>query len=378
MKTPAKRANFVNIQHSHGIACDNYSPSPVRTGFEETIAHKVDEGFATTSKKPGKVKAINHDGLIVEYDDGTSEGVMLGRRFGASSGMTIPHDMTTNLKVGDVFEKDAVLSYHAGFFRPDRFDPKVVRWMNGTLARVALMESRQTHEDACSISKEFSGRFSTRVTTPKRIVVAFDQHVRNLVEIGSHIGHSDPVCLIEDAITADRGLFSEDTLNTLKTLSAQSPRAKVSGTIDHIEVFYHGDKEDMNESLRAVADKSDDRMRKKRRSAGKSVFTGQVDEGYRINGDPLLMDTAVIVVYITHDVQMGVGDKAVFGNQLKTIVSEVFSYGVKTESGQEIDAIFGAVSIFNRIVGSPFEIGTTNVLLDIIGKKAATHFKGLK
>lgn len=377
-KEDSKRTNFSSIQQSHGIACDNYFPSPVRTGFEETIAGKVDEGFASSAKRAGKIKAVNNDGILVEYDDGSTEGMSLGRRFGAASGMMLPHDMVTQFKAGDTFEQGAILVYHKGFFQPDRFNPKVVRWMNGTLARVALLESKQTHEDACSISASFAERFSTRITTPKRIVVAFDQRVRNLVEVGSKIAHSDPVCLIEDAITADRGLFSEDALNTLKTLSGQSPRSKVSGVVDHIEVYYHGDKEDMNESLRLLADKSDERLRRKRKSSGKSVYTGQVDEGYNINGDPLLMDTAVIVVYITHDVKAGIGDKLVFSNQLKSVTSEVFNYPLTTESGQEVDAIFGALSIFNRIVGSPFEIGTTNVLLNIIGRNAAAIYKGLK
>jgi hypothetical protein len=35
-----------------------------------------------------------------------------------------------------------------------------------------------------------------------------------------------------------------------------------------------------------------------------------------------------------------------------------------------IDAIFGAESVSARIVNSPYLIGTTNVLLELIAKKA--------
>jgi hypothetical protein len=61
---------------------------------------------------------------------------------------------------------------------------------------------------------------------------------------------------------------------------------------------------------------------------------------------------------------------------MKTVFSEVMAYEMKTESGEIIDAVFGQKSIENRIVLSPAIIGTTNVLLDIIGKKAAAIFKG--
>ncbi len=364
------------MQQSHGIPCGNYVVSPVRTGFEETIAHKVGEGFASTARMNGTVLKVRSSGILVQYVDGSTQGYEIGRRFGNVSGMTIPHDLVTSFKEGDAFQAGDVLTYHSGFFKPDRFNPKQVRWMNGAVCTVALLESRQTHEDACSISRKFADTFGTRMTAVKRIVVNFDQHIHNLVKIGSAVAYSDTLCMIEDAVGTDTSLFTDATLNTLKALSGQSPRAKVTGTVDDVQVFYHGDKEDMSESLRALADVSDRRMADRRRSAGKIAFTGQVDEGYRIEGEPLLLDTAVIVVFITHTVGMGVGDKAVFGNQLKTVVSEVMDYPVSTQDGTEIQAIFGAKSIFDRIVASPFLIGTTTTLLGVIGKNTAKIFKG--
>ena len=47
-----------------------------------------------------------------------------------------------------------------------------------------------------------------------------------------------------------------------------------------------------------------------------------------------------------------------------------------TESGQEIDAIFGYRSIAARVVTSPVIMGTTATLLKVIGKKAANIYKG--
>ena len=48
---------------------------------------------------------------------------------------------------------------------------------------------------------------------------------------------------------------------------------------------------------------------------------------------------------------------------MKTVFSEVLDTEMRTESGQEIDAVFGATSISARIVESPFIIGTTTVVI---------------
>lgn len=55
---------------------------------------------------------------------------------------------------------------------------------------------------------------------------------------------------------------------------------------------------------------------------------------------------------------------------MKTVFSRVMDYEMKTESGAIIDAVFGQKSIDDRIVNSALTIGTTNTLLDVIGKKA--------
>ena len=94
----------------------------------------------------------------------------------------------------------------------------------------------------------------------------------------------------------------------------------------------------------------------------------------RIDKDPLDVDTAAIRVYITGDVGAGIGDKGVFGNQMKTVFAHVMSGVNQTESGEDLDALFGYVSISNRIVLSPEIMGTTNTLLRIMSKKVAERY----
>lgn len=371
-----KRTNFTSIQNNHGVACVGYHPNYVRTGYEQVIAHRVGKGFATTAEQDGVVVSRDDNGMVIQYKDGTKEGIQLGRRYGSAGGLTLAHEMTSEFDVGHKFKAEDVLAYNAGFFERDRFNPSNVLFKMGLLCNVALLESKQTHEDACSISVDLSNRLQTKTTKIKDVMIGFTQQVTNVLAQGSTVDHDSILCVIEDSSTAGANLFDKDSLNTLRMLSSQTPTAKVKGIVERIEVFYNGDIEDMHPSLATLTEASDKQLAKRQKSMGESAMTGMVDESFRIEGDPLLRDSLCIRFYITSDVGAGIGDKVVFANQLKSVISEIMEYKMFTKSGQQIDAIFGSLSIFNRIVQNPFIIGTTNELSSIVSKNAAKIYKG--
>lgn len=370
-----KRVNFVGIQHGHGVACKGYTSAALRTGYESVLAHRTSDLYAYTAKQDGRVVSANEHGVLLEYADGSKKGIAIGRRYGAAEGLTIPHDVVSVLKEGDAFKAGDVVTYNPGFFKKDVLNPKHVIWKPGLLARTVLMESTQTLEDSSSISKHISEALTTRITKVRTVVVSFEQSIRRLVEVGRELGSEDILCIIEDALTANAQLFDEETLDTLKILAAQSPQAKFRGMVEKIEVYYHGDVQDMSASLREIVAKSDTSLRKQYKSIGETAYTGSVKDGFRVDGDPLALDTAAIRIYLSADVPAGVGDKGVFANQMKTVFGQVLENEWRTESGLTIDAVFGAKSIADRIVSSPYLIGTTTTLLDVIGKRAVQLYR---
>lgn len=373
-----KRVNFINIQHSASISAEGYRATPLRTGYEQIMAHRVDDLFAYTAKGDGAIVAVEEDFVTVEYANGERRNVELGRRFGVSAGTVLPHFVRCDLKVGDKVKHGDIIAYNTNYFERDILNPKQVLWKAGVLVRTAIAESTDTLEDSSAISERVAKLMSTKVTKVRNITLKFDQTVRNLVKPGTKVDLSTILCTIEDSVTARNDLFDEDSLDALKMLGAQTPRAKFSGVVENIEVFYNGDKDDMSESLRDIASQSDKRMRRRAKAQGRNVsITGSVDSSLRVEGTPLEVDNLVIKVYITADVPAGVGDKGVFANQMKTIFGRVLSGIYRSEVGEEIDAIFGYQSISARIVLSPEVIGTTNVLLEVIGKRAAKLYKGI-
>lgn len=375
MNTLSRRVSFISIQNGHSIACNGYKQSSVRTGYESVLAQRTSDLFAYAARQDGVVTTRTATSVIVTYADGTKKAVELGRRFGSAAGLTIPHDVISDMKSGTVFKKGDIISYNKNHFEKDWLNPNNVVLRSGILVKTVLYESNQTLEDASSISKRLAKQLSTNTTKIKYVIVNFDNEVRNIVKAKDVVEPETILCMIEEATTSGANLFNEESLNTLRLLSSQTPTAKTKGTVDKVEVFYHGEIEDMSNSLAALASQSDSEIGRKYRSLGKLDFSGRVTDDYRVDGEPLLLNTAAIKIYITGEVPSGIGDKGVFANQMKTVFSEVLEHDMITESGETIDAVFGALSISNRIVNSPFIIGTTNTLLKIIGSRAVKIFK---
>ena len=365
----------MSVQHGHGVACDGYEVLPVRTGYEEIIGHRTGDLFCTSARQDGVVKSIDENGIVVEYVDGTTKGIELGRRYGEAAGLTVPHQVKTNLKVGQHFKEGDNLAYNEGFFSKSPDDPTQMVWKGAALAWVALLESTKTLEDASSISHRIANLLTASSTKTVDILVPFDYEVHKVRKIGEAVDTEDILCIIEDAVTSASGAFDEESLDTLRAVSAQIPLAKAKGVVERLEVFYHGDREDMSKTLQTLTAQTDREMSKRYKAHGRPGFTGSTDESFRVDGEPLGLDMAVLRFYITGRMPMSIGDKAVIANQMKTVVSEVFDGDIKTESGKSIDVIFGQKSIDDRIVLSAPIIGTTTTLLDEVANLMVAAYR---
>lgn len=370
------RINFISIQQGHTIASDGYHQPYIRTGYESVINNRVSSMFATTALMDGKVINVEKNGILVEYSDGSKVGVELGRVHGTAEGSTYPYDIATQLHKGESFKKGDTIAYNTGFFEVDFLDRKKVIMKNSFSVKTAIFESNQTYEDSSSISRRISNKLSARTTKVKTITLEFNQEVLDVLKVGQKVTPEDIYMLIEDEITSNVNIFDKESLLALRRLSNQAPKVSYIGVVDKIEVFYHGEKDDMSKSLRALADDSDLVLKNKCLASGVPIITGEVNDDYRVNGVPLAIDKACVKFYITINTEARVGDKGVFGNQLKSVFAEVMDYDMHTESGEQIDAIFSYRAIAARIVLSPMIIGTTTTLLKLVAKKAVKMYKG--
>lgn len=369
-----KRINFISIMNTHTISSIGYHQPYIRTGYESIIANRTTDMFAVTAKQNGKVLSKTNLGIIVEYEDGNRNGVSLGRNYGKAEGSYYPFDIITNLNVNDIFTKGDIIAYNTGFFEKDLFNPKRVVMKNSLSVKTVLYETLETHEDSSAISKEYALKLSSYTTKVKSIVVDFNQNLVSMVKPQQNISASDTLVIIEDEITS-KSSFDEESLSVLKKLSNQAPVAKYDGIVDRIEVYYHGDKEDMSSSLLELTNTSDKLFSTRAKSSNNPSVSGRVNDDYLVAGNPLLLNKAEIKIYITVFNTPSVGDKVVFGNQMKSTFGAILNNEMHTESGDKVEAAFGYRSILARAVNSPLLIGTTTTLLKVITKKAVEMYR---
>lgn len=379
-----KRVNFINIQQSHVIQSKGATPLPIRTGYEQIMAHRVDDLFAYASKGAGVVAEKGKTYVVFKYDDPAlgEKRIELGRRFGTVTGHTVPHATVCDLEVGQKFVEGQVLTFHPGFFARDWRNPQQVLAMTGPLSNIVLMENNSTFEDASLISRRLSKQLETTVTHTRTVVVNFTQGIRNLVEIGQHLDTDDNLAFIEDEVSALSGNFDEASMDVLRRKGNPAARSKFVGTVEKIDVHYFGDKEDMTASVRAVADKYDNlRAKRVKQLNSNQALTGQIMVPTTIDGISVELDMIAITIYITHTRGMGDGDKIVVGNQKKSVVSGVFDGVCRTnkevipgKGKMDIDIQFSYRAVNARIVPSALLFGMSSILLDALQQRMLEAF----
>lgn len=357
-----KRNNFIGIQSAHVVTINDMRPPYVRTGYEAVLPLRAGDKFVTIAEDTGHVSKITNNEVVVKYGNREVKYPLYEWTSKEESGSCYNYRMVTSLREGDKVNKDDTITYNNAFFQPDIFNRKRVIYVQGTVARVAIIENQETFEDSGTISEALSKKLSTKVTKVRSVVVETGQDIYNMVKVGQEVNPTDVLFTFMDTSMYNNGV-DDKVLSILKDLKSTSPKAKLKGVVKSIIIYYNCDKTELSKTLRDLVEASDKDLIKR------TGHPGRVNSSYSIRGNPLQANEIEIKIYIETDEGMRTGDKALFGNQLKFTVGNVFKE-IVTEDGEQVDATFGFISIQNRIVNSPNLLGTTNTLMRVLEQKA--------
>lgn len=371
-----KRISFISIQNSQTTHCEGYTPMPTRTGYERVMIHRTPSIHGRTARMDGVIESVTDKVIQIRNTDGSLTAYELGRQYGKWSGKVMPHNLVTHLKVGDKVKKGDPLLFNTNYFTGDYLDPKQVLYKGGVLCRTALIECNETFEDSSAITKQFAKKLVTTGTHIRNIRVDFTQEIRNMIKVGETTNSDSILCTIYEPLAGMSDAYNDEALNTLQDINSDNPTAKYRGTVEKIEVLYCGDPEDMTSSLQLLTDKSDTALYKLNKAMKKASIDGSVEEGYRIDNIPMTRGSACIRVYITGPVGMGIADKVVFGNQMKSTIGSIITDNFTDKEGKPVDAIFGYDSLLRRIVLSAEFMGVLNTVLVEVGDRAVKAYEG--
>lgn len=371
----AKRVNFAQIQLGHMIGSSGYKQPILRTGYEYLMPFKVGKLYAVMAKDDGQVIDKTGKLITVKYKDNSQESVRIGTIYGRMEGTVYPHDLITDLEKGSRFKRNDPIAYNKNFFERDWLDPSKLVMKMAKNVTVALTMNDEVFEDSSAISSELSKEMMTTVIKEKIFIIDFNKNIVDLLPEGTKVEPTTTLFTTVDGDT-DFNNLSESTINMLQGLASLSPKAKYDGVIDRYEVKYNGELSDMSPTFRKLVSRLDRELYDSTKGTEYEASNNRVSSEYRSEGKNLNIDTLELKVFIRVELGMSTGDKGSFGHQMKSVISSVYHEKITTESGAPVHAQFALRGMLNRIVLSPFIMGTTNRLVKHVSKQVADVYFG--
>lgn len=312
-KDDANRIGFVGTQSEHRIPIKGAMPMPIRTGYENIVAHKTDKGFTFVAPQDGKVVEKKNDVVIFEYKDGRKDAVEIGLKMASSKGHYYKHHLVCDYEVGESFKKGDVLIFNEQFFVRDILCPGQVVQINYILASTALVDFEETLEDGCCVSEHLSNQMTTEAVHLKTVLLDATSVISDVVKVGDKVDVDDILCVIEDQHVEATHIYDDAASEVLRRLGAHTPKAGVVGTVEKIEAYYFTDPEMLSPSLKALITPLDTaRAKRVAKLQDGSASTGQLTETTRLNGELIGPGKVLLRFFISHHDSMNSGDKSVF------------------------------------------------------------------
>ena len=369
------RVTYGGIQNTHTVPIVGQDVPYITTGYDYVLPKRVGGKFVSLAKADGVVTKITPNGIKVKYDDGSTDGFRLGTITSKIEGGTgYIHEHVTDLRKGDKFKKDDALTYNSNYFGKSILDDKNLMYKTGTTLTTIISGNTAVMEDSATIFSHATDKLATVTVKELKYTVKFDNVIKDPLKVNDETVAHTPMLFIMDSVSDEMGLFNKTALDTLKDVSTMSPKAGYVGTVVDVKVFYNGEYKDMSSSLKKLVEYSDSILKDKAVSSGSDVHTGLVNNNYKVRGKTLKVNEAVIIFYLKVPEKMGVGDKGIFGNPLKSTVGVSPNTVNTTEDGTVIEAEFGYRSDQARVVPSSLINATAITLLKKIQKEAVNIY----
>lgn len=382
-------------QSKHVIPVKDSSPVLISNGFEEVARFHLTSNFVVNAEEDGEIVDYDEQSkiMIAKYKSGKCRAIDLSPNIvkNGGGGFFLSNILTTELKVGSKFKKDDVLAYHKDFFKNDRFNN--CRMTMGTLAKVAIMSTYNTYEDATCITQQLSERCATEMCFCKSAVVGKNSNVFYMVKKGQEISVGEPLISFDTS-------YEDDTINQLLANLGQEDKdnimegarneikSKYSGVIEDIKIYPTVDLDEMSPSMRKIVNAYYRDINKKKEfldqydpeAKGSIVKCGMLvtDVSHKIQPNRFgvikgekVEDSILIEFYIKHSEPLEIGSKIAHFTALKNTIGEIIPKGYEPYSSfrpeEEVSTLIASNSILNRM--------TPSILLTGLGSKCIIELK---
>lgn len=386
-----KRLGFVTKESKHVIPSQHTDPLLIGNGVEKVFPYMVSNDFITIAKQSGKVLHVDKKAgiAIVEYKSGVTDTIDIKDRQhkNGGGGFFILNRKEFLFKEGESFKQNDVLSRNPSYFSTTN-GRSAPEYNPGTLADVAIIMSHITFEDSSVITERIAEKMSAEIVFCKQISLGAKSLVHDIVHIGDQIATGDPLMIFEDELDdpeINKILNASDKSNMhgLEDIIKHIPKAKISGTIQDIKIYYTVPPEEMSGSIRSIVEDYNASINNRKKTISKygalnpnEVLTDYVgvtrpNSSSKINGQLCPVGNILVEIYMKYRDYPGSGDKIVFYASMKTVIhrqlpQKLAPYPVGHPE-RPIDAVLSPISVNARMV--------TSILYALYGNKLVWGLK---
>jgi len=353
-------------QTSHIVPTDSQSKPLVGSGFERNVKSFLGKDFVIEAKDNGHVESIDKKNklLVVRYDDGFQEVINLDNQISknSASGFYISNILKTELKAKDKFKKGDILAKNEDFFKGEKDD---VVFSVGTLAKVAIVPLSDTLEDSSLVTERFADKMNSEIIYKEPTNFNINTNISFIAKVGDEVKVGDPLVKFESNIDSKQGLdilekIGKEYKETISELVSNTKRAKVSGKIEDIKIYFNKDLESFTPSVKKIIKDYISGIKEKYEKINSlklkeppNIILPSIS---KINSERIMneiVDGVLIEFYISHKSGLTIGDKITMQSACKTIISKTFPSNKEPYSeynkDEKIDVIFSPLSIVSRM-----------------------------
>ena len=384
-------------QSKHVIPVKNSSPVLMSNGMEEVARFHLSSNFVVNADEDGEVVEYDDETkiMVVKYKSGKCRAINLGGTIvkNGGGGFFLNNILVTTLKVGDKFKVDDVLAYHKDFFTNSRFNN--CRMNMGTLAKVAIMSTYNTYEDATMITNKLSEDAATEMCFQRQVTIGKNSNVEYMVKVGDEITVGDSLIQFDTSYEDNElnemlaRIGNEEDRNSVLSESRNNIHSKYSGVIEDIRMYSPVPLEQLSPSLQKIFGAYYKKINRKKallekydpESKGSIVKCGLLcNETSKeispnkygvIKGQTVNDDSVLIEFYIKHSEPLEIGSKIANFTALKNTIGEIIPEGYEPWSEfrpeEEVSTIIASNSILKRM--------TPSIVLTALGNKNIIELK---
>lgn len=387
-------------QSQHIVPTKDASPALISNGYDEAVQFHLSDDFVINAEEDGEVVDVNDDlgFIMVKYKSGKTKAIYTKPEIVKNSGggFYMSNTLTpTHTKVGEKFKKDEPLAYHPKYFRYSKMNG--LRFSIGPLAKMAIMSSYNTYEDAGICTEELAGRMQTSIVYDEVGRFRRNNNILYMVKIGDKVNIGDTLIKF-NLSTEDNELakyltkLSSDSAAMLEEETRDDIKSNHAGTVIDIKVYTLLEPSNLSPSLSKIVQDYFDHGTNKKEYLEKFDHTeGTLKAGYLLTDstEPVVDqynsikgDKGVdvrIEIYIEHEDIMGVGDKVALYGPNKQIISEVIPEGWEPYSefrpDEEISLLTSPGTIARRMTSSIIPISAAMKCMVELKRKVANEIK---